>query len=420
MTEKISSNEIARIEKKLFFRYKPAFFAAILGNLLEHYDSALFSFLAPKMATLFFHEKDPLTALILTYAILPLSLISKPLGAFFFGRLGDHLGRHKALFYSLLGISLSTMAIGFLPTSQDLVIAPLLLLFFRLLQGFFSAAETPGGALYLLEQVEKPQRSLWASFFDASTIAGVILASFIAFFFSEHWRSLYWISGTTALIALWIRKMSPKSPCSKKREKLSFFALWKYKKSFFQLFFASGFSYVTYSLTFTFFVGYVPFITMISMEKLLQMNSYLLLFDFCLLPIFGMLAEKITKELLMKIASLSIALLAIPLFSLLSPNATLGEITFIRLILITLGVAFSAPYHAWALEQVPKSCRATLLCVSYTTGAQLIGSPFTALSLWAYQKTNLIQIPAILLIFSAICAYWALHTKTSLIKKETF
>lgn len=80
------------------------FTAASIGNLFEHYDKALFAFLAPFLAPLFFHNSSPITALILTYAIMPLGLFSRPIGSLIFGRMGDRKGRKKVLIFTLFGM----------------------------------------------------------------------------------------------------------------------------------------------------------------------------------------------------------------------------------------------------------------------------------------------------------------------------
>src|ERR1700731_673710 len=89
--------------------------AGMIGNILGNYDKALFGLLAPFIAPLFFGPEDPVTALILTYAMLPLGFLTKPLGALFFGRIGDKYGRKFALCCSLVGMAVFTFGIGCLP-----------------------------------------------------------------------------------------------------------------------------------------------------------------------------------------------------------------------------------------------------------------------------------------------------------------
>ena len=128
---------------------------AMVGNILEHYDHALFGLLAPFLAPLFFEEKDPLTALILTYGMLPFGILMRPLGSLFFGWIGDLFGRTRALFFSLLGMAAVTFAMGCLPTHVEVgYLAPLLLALGRILQNFFAAGESVGGAIYVLERTD--------------------------------------------------------------------------------------------------------------------------------------------------------------------------------------------------------------------------------------------------------------------------
>ena len=87
--------------------------SACLGNLFEHYDTALFGFLSPFLAPLIFPEKDPMTALILTYAIIPLGMVARPIGSLVFGYIGDVYGRRHALFLTLAGMSLISGCITF-------------------------------------------------------------------------------------------------------------------------------------------------------------------------------------------------------------------------------------------------------------------------------------------------------------------
>src|SRR5215208_4599886 len=88
----------------------------LLGNLFEHYDNALFSLLSPFLAPLFFPGQDPLTALILTYCIIPLGMIARPIGSLFFGYIGDTRGRKEALVLTLSGMAIVTTLMGFMPT----------------------------------------------------------------------------------------------------------------------------------------------------------------------------------------------------------------------------------------------------------------------------------------------------------------
>lgn len=387
--------------------------AGMIGNLLEHYDNALFGLLAPFISPLFFECSDPLTALILTYGMLPLGLLARPLGSLVFGRIGDRWGRKKALCGSLIVMAVATMAMGLLPTFKQVgYLAPILLAVVRVLQNFCAAGQSSGGAIFVLEHTSQERKSWMSSLYDASSILGILLAcagvTVLAHFdwVQAGWRYLMLAGGVTALVGFWMRTGIQES-----HEFLAHTALKISTRQTLQLcrlplmaiICVAGFSYTTYALAVTFMHGYIPLITSLSLADLMPLNTLLLALDMCLLPCFGYLATRFRKEQVM-VAAASVSLLAaVPLFLLLQ-QASLLTVIVVRLVLIVAGVAFSAPWHAWAQELVPPPYRYTIISLGYAIGSQAIGAPAPAVSLWIYQKTRWAGGPALYLMFAALAA----------------
>src|SRR6478672_3723370 len=102
---------------------------AAIGNTVEWYDFAIYGFLATFIAHKFFPSGDETAALLSTFAVFAAAFFMRPLGGFFFGPLGDRIGRQRVLAIVILLMSLSTFAIGLVPSYDTIgVIAPLLLL----------------------------------------------------------------------------------------------------------------------------------------------------------------------------------------------------------------------------------------------------------------------------------------------------
>ncbi len=389
----------------------------MIGNILEHYDNALFGLLAPFIAPLFFENTDPLTALILTYGMLPLGILMRPLGSLFFGWIGDHFGRTKALFCSLTGMALATIAMGCLPTYAEAgLYAPLFLALGRVLQNFCAAGESVGGAIFVLEHTESDKRNIMSSIYDASSIGGILLASALVTLFSyrgdicESWRILFWFGAVSAILGIFLRmkaKEGNEYVKSQKWEKGHLFSLIKeHRGALLAITCVSGFSYTTYSLAFTLMNGYVPLVTSLSKTSVMGANTLLLVLDMFMLPLFGYIAAKKGKEKLMLTAALASTFCALPMFYMLQ-GASLSNVIAIRLIIVTLGVAFSATYHAWTQERVPASARYTILSLGYALGSQLIGAPTAAVSLWLYKKIGWFGAPALyLMCTAAVAAYF--------------
>ncbi|MGB7127881.1 MAG: MFS transporter [Candidatus Rhabdochlamydia sp.] len=402
---------------------KCSILTGFFGNFLEHYDCALFSLLAPFLAPLFFDQKDPVISLILTYAMLPLGFLSRFIGSLFFGWLGDHLGRKRALCSSLTGLSITTVLMGFLPTyAQVGMIAPLGLLLARLLQGFFAAGETVGGAIFVLEQTENRKRNWMSSLYDASSVLGMLTASFMLFLYSYfaqeiNWRYLFWAGALTAIVALILRIASKEEikPKIKKEKNCSIFL--QHKRVFITIALVAGFSSSIYCLAFTLASGYIPLITSITKNQIVKINTYLLCFDMCILPLFGHLATKIGKEKQMLIGALGSAIIAIPCFYCFSISSIL-IVTIGRMLLVIAGVAFSATYHAWAQGLVEPEYRYRILCTAHAVGSQIIGTSTAFISLWLYKASGWVAAPALYVICIALLAAWAVFTSTRTYKKR--
>lgn len=383
------------------------FWSSFLGNFFEHYDTALFGFLSPFLAPILFPEQEAITALLLTYAIIPLGMIARPLGALVFGYIGDIYGRAHALFLTLAGMAFVSGCIALCPTyKQAGILVPILFSFGRAFQNFLAAGETMGGAVFLLENSPKKHHDLLSSLYSTSTIGGHLLASWGVFLVSSNyaidpgWRFLYLFGCVTALFGCMIRRTSKKThlPATSAQtfsDLLNKF--WVYRKAMVFIIFGSGFAHATYSIALVLMNGFIPLITTFSKAEVMKINSYLLIFDFCALPFFGWLASRFSREKLMFCASLGVVLFSAPLFLLLE-GASLARMVAIRTVFVIFGVAYFAPFHAWAQQQIPSSCRYGVISFGYAIGSQLLGSPTAALALWSYKKTGMV---------ASVAWYWA-------------
>ena len=338
---------------------------ACLGNLFEHYDTALFGLLTPFLAPLIFPEKDPMTALILTYAIIPLGMLARPLGSLVFGRIGDVHGRNHALFLTLAGMSFISGCIALSPTySQVGLLAPLIFCIGRALQNFLAAGETMGGAIFLLENSPEKRHDLLSGFYNASTMGGHLLASFGVFLIGRHnfvdpgWRLLYLFGCITALFGCLIRRSSPST--SKPSQTKA--AIWTHRKALLYIAVCSGFGSASYSMALVLMNGLIPLISTMTKPEIMKINTYLLIFDFCALPFFGWIASRVPREKLMLSASLGVALLSIPLLISLEGASLIG-IVAVRVTLVIFGVAFFRPFSRMGWATCPSRCP---LCRDFT------------------------------------------------------
>lgn len=393
IANKIPTNPLER-RTIISQKNRRTYISALLGNLFEHYDTALYGLLAPFLAPYFFPHQDPITALLMAYALIPLGMIARPLGALVLGYIGDKLGRTTALSYSLFGMALTSLAMAFCPTFEQAgILSPIFLTLTRIISNFLSAGESMGGAIYVLENSPEKKHDWLSGLYNASTMGGIVLASLgvtvlcSLSIVETSWRYLFVMGSITALYGFYLRRSSNEEVLLKRDTYNILLVLKKHWIPFTQIFFASGFSYATYSIAFLLSNGLVPLITSHSAAEMAHMNFALLIIDLITLPLFGYLAGKWGREKIMLGASLFILLSSVPLFSLLS-GAGLITIFLIRLVVVLSGVAFAAPFHAWAQDKIESPYRYQLISLAYALGSQIIGGPTAAVSLWIYKNTG--------------------------------
>lgn len=397
--------------------------SGIIGNIIEHYDTALFGFLAPFIAPLFFPTFHPLTALILAYAILPLDLISKPLGALVFGRIGDRFGRTQALSLSIICTAICTGFMGCIPTYAHVgALAPILLAFTRFFQKFFSAGECVGAAIFILEQHEGKNKGFLGSLYSSSTMLGILLASALASGFEslgliqEYWRVLFFISFATSLVGIYIRyntRDSEEFLMSKTVDHPPLFeTIQSYWRPFLAIAVTAGFSYTTFEISFLFLNSFAPLVTDVTKSQMLILNTGLITLDMLLLPIFGLFADRVSPTRQMQWAAVIALIASLPLMA-LCKDASYSTIVCIRLIWMVIGVAFCASFHAWSQELIPARHRYTLISLAYTIGSQLIGGPFAAIGLWLYKSSELAYLPGLYILAVAFVTLLSLRLTSS-------
>ncbi len=153
---------------------------AAIGNTVEWFDFAIYGFLATYIADKFFPPPgDDTAALLNTFAIFAAAFFMRPpLGGLFFGPLADRIGRQRVLALVILLMSASTLAIGLVPSYQSIgVLAPILLLLLRCLQGFSAGGEYGSGACFLAEYASDRYRGFVVSFLVWSVVVGFLLGS---------------------------------------------------------------------------------------------------------------------------------------------------------------------------------------------------------------------------------------------------
>jgi len=197
--------------------------ASSAGTLIEWYDFYIFGSLSAIISQKFFPPSNPDLAYIATLATFAVGFIVRPFGAIVFGRLGDLTGRKYTFLLTLMIMGGSTFAIGLIPGYDSIgMLAPILVLVLRLLQGLALGGEYGGAATYVAEHSPHHQRGYYTSFIQTTATLGLFVSLAVILitrsslstedFNSWGWRIPFWLSIVLVVMSYYIRIRLQESP----------------------------------------------------------------------------------------------------------------------------------------------------------------------------------------------------------------
>jgi MFS transporter, MHS family, shikimate and dehydroshikimate transport protein len=367
--------------------------ASLLGTTVEWYDYFIYSTAAAiAFNALFFPTFDPLVGTLIAFSTFAVGFVARPIGGAVFGHFGDRIGRKSMLVITLMIMGSVTFAIGLLPTYEQIgVMAPILLVTLRFLQGIGLGGEWGGAVLMATEYAPSGQRGFYGSWVQMGVPLGVILAN-AAFLsvatlpeeqlLSWGWRVPFLLSILLVGVGLFIRLRILESPAftqvkeSNTAARIPIVDVFRtYPK---EVFLAAG-AYLSSGVTFYILIafGLAYGTDELGLERGTMLAVVLIasVLNLVLLPVFGALSDRVGRKRVYLVGVVAMAVLAFPLFWLL--NTT----TFVLILLgyLLMMVAFSAVYGPQATffaELFGTRVRYSGLSLGYQLGT-LIGSALT-------------------------------------------
>jgi MFS transporter, MHS family, proline/betaine transporter len=170
---------------------KRAVIAAVIGNFIEWYDFTLYGYLAVVFAQVYFPAENRLVSLLATFAVFGVAFVMRPIGALVFGSIGDRIGRRNTLAAIILITSGATFFIGLVPSYESIgILAPLLLVLARVVQGFAVGGEYGGATAFIVEYAPEDKRGLYGSWQfvtqGASLMVGLLIVTALTTVLSEE------------------------------------------------------------------------------------------------------------------------------------------------------------------------------------------------------------------------------------------
>ncbi|MET9539469.1 glycine betaine/L-proline transporter ProP [Streptomyces sp. NPDC006553] len=208
---------------------KRAVKAASLGNAMEWFDFGIYAYLAVTLGHVFFPSGNDTVQLLSSFATFAVAFLVRPLGGMVFGPMGDRLGRKKVLALTMILMAVGTFAIGLIPSYASIGFwAPVLLVFFRMLQGFSTGGEYGGASTFIAEYAPDRRRGYFGSFLEFGTLAGYVAAAGLVTALTGWlgsdtmeawgWRVPFLVAGPLGLVGLYLRLRLDETPAFQKLE----------------------------------------------------------------------------------------------------------------------------------------------------------------------------------------------------------
>lgn len=400
--------------------------ASSIGTIVEWYDFAVFAVCAALVFnTAFFPATDPFAGLLAALGAQAVGFVARPLGGWFFGALGDRIGRKRSLVASLLLMGISTVAMGVLPTyAQAGVLAPVLLIILRLLQGFAVGGESTGALVIVAESLPARQRGLWTGFPMIGGPAGNVLATAVIGLVIGHygqsafvewgWRIPFLASAVLILFGFWVRRRVEESPAfvelKEHRQEVAHAplreALSTHSASMLRVFLVKAGESALFYLFSTFFIVLATVYLKAPRGAALDALFWGSLVEVAVILLAGAAADRIGRRPVTLLGLIGGVAAGFYLFT-LGEGASAAQLKTATLLTLTFHGIIVGGMSAFFTELFPARVRYTAMSTAYSVAAVLGGALAPIIGTWlldAFHAPLAVGVYATLMVLPAVWA----------------
>ncbi len=377
--------------------------AAFIGTMIEWYDFYIYATAAALVfGELYFPSHDPFVSTMASFATFAVGFFARPLGGVIFGHLGDRIGRKKALMTTLMMMGVATVCVGLLPAYTKVgVLAPVLLVLLRVVQGVAVGGEWGGAVLMAGEHAPKGRRTFFASFAQLGSPAGLIL-SLIAFravtsmphddFIAYGWRLPFLASAVLLVVGIFIRIGVNESPEfqrekeAKRTVELPIAEVFRSSGALVALCIgANTIGIAGVYFTNTFMISYTTQNIGVSKSLILGCLFAVAIIQFLSQPLAAWLAEKIGGARFLKLAAFAAMLSPYPMFTLVQSGSRMSMIVGIALAVVCMA-SFYSVIAGFVSGVFPVRVRYSAISLSYQVCGAIAGGLTPLAGTWLAHK----------------------------------
>jgi MHS family proline/betaine transporter-like MFS transporter len=401
--------------------------AGFIGNVVEWYDFALYGYLAGIIAPLFFPSENPAAGLIATYGVFAAGFLMRPLGAAFFGWFGDRYGRARTMQISVTMMAMPTVLLGLLPTyAQVGILAPILLVVLRLLQGVSVGGEFSSSATYLVETAPKGRRGLTGSWANIGSMSGSLLgvgaAALVTNLYDAQtlsdwaWRLPFLsgaiLGGTAILIRSNLHNSQRYEAHHAGRDEtsplLQAFTTNR-RETLIALVFAASYGTCFY-IAFVYLPEWLSGQDLMPRSEALTINTAMTFLVIPLMPLLAVVGDRwVARRTWIAIAILGLSLASWPLHQwMLASGGSLGSVIATHAIAFALLAVPLGSAPALFVELFPERDRLSGYSVAFNIGVGVFGGLTPMIASTLIETTGRATAPALYMTLAGLCAVLAL------------
>lgn len=398
-------------------------FAAVVrvtsGNFLEQFDFFLFGFYATYISRIFFPAGSEFASLMLTFAVFGAGFLMRPLGAIVLGAYIDEVGRRKGLIVTLSIMASGTILIACVPAYQTIgLLAPVLVLVGRLLQGFSAGAELGGVSVYLAELATPGHRGFYTSWQSASQQVAIIVAAALGYLLNQWltpqeigawgWRLPFFVGcAIVPVIFLLRRSLQETAEFEARPRPHGARANWRAMLQNWRTVFAGMLLVAMTTTTFYLITVYTPTfgktVLKLSTADSLIVTVCVGLSNFIWLPIGGALSDRVGRRPILLAISVLAICTSYPALHWLCAAPSFGRMLIVLLWLSFFFGMYNGAMVAALAEIMPVEVRVAGFSLAFSLATALFGGFTPAVSTWLIQSTNDKAAPGYWLSFAALC-----------------
>ncbi|GAB3486143.1 MFS transporter [Flexivirga sp.] len=375
--------------------------AAAIGNVTEWYDFGVYAYFEPTIKEVFFDGLSDAAGTIATFGLFAVAFLVRPFGGMFFGPLADRIGRNKVLAMTMVLMALGTFAIGCIPSRSSIgILAPLLLLLARLVQGFSTGGEYGNAMTFIAEYAPDRKRGFWGSWLEFGTFTGYLFGAIMVTvmdgvlshdqLLSWGWRIPFFVGLPLGLVGVYLRTKLADTPAylelekqSEEREKENkkeqsggelrrILRLWPYMLVCMGL--VLVWNVTNYMLT-----SYMPtYVTdtlpsgegQVSDTTSQIIQIAVMVLALFTIPLLGMLSDRVGRKPICWVGAIGLIVLALPMIALVRSQTTVGVFAGL-LIMAMLLICFSSTMPSTLPTLFPTKVRGGGLSIAFNVSISL-------------------------------------------------